>query len=237
MHVIPVLDLKDGVVVLAGGGRRDCYRPIDTPLCRDPSPPRVVDSFLGVYHFETFYIADLDAIEGIAHNTRHSVGLARTHPGIEFWIDAGFATLESLRPYEAAANIRFVIGSESLRSVDDYAAMRRDPRFDRHILSLDRRDGIDLGPHDLIEQPHLWPDTVISMDLAQVGRSAGPNLDRLAELRGRRPDLDVVAAGGVRGIDDLLVLAADDVRYALVATALHDRRLTRQDLERLAGGV
>lgn len=232
MHVIPVLDLLDGRVVLASGGRRDTYRPIDTPLCPDPAPMRVVASFLEVFPFEIFYIADLDAIEGRMPNAGLVVALAKAHPAIEYWVDAGFTHHTDLAPYALSSNIRFVIGSESLESLHAYAELCQDPLLDRHILSLDRKDGFELGSTDIINQPHLWPDTVISMDLARVGQASGPNLERIREFRRKRQNLDVVAAGGVRDIEDLLNLAANGVKHALVATALHNGKLGRSDLER-----
>ena len=89
MQVIPVLDIKDGRVVLAGGGRRERYRPIHTPLCSEASPARVLESLLGVFHFDIFYIADLDAIAGKATNAASIVDLARAHPRIESRPGAG----------------------------------------------------------------------------------------------------------------------------------------------------
>jgi len=234
MQVIPVLDIKDGVVVLADGGRRETYRPIDTPLCAEGSPSRVVKSLLCVFDFDIFYVADLDAIVGNATNAAGIVALAHAHPTIEFWVDAGFCTVQDLTPYETERNIRFVLGSESLPSLEDYSNLHRDPRLRHHILSLDRKGDIELDPAGLFEQPSLWPDIIISMDLARVGQSAGPNLERLTELRRRRRDLSVVAAGGVRDIDDLLTLTTHGVQYALVATALYNRHVTKRDLERLA---
>jgi phosphoribosylformimino-5-aminoimidazole carboxamide ribotide isomerase len=234
MQVIPVLDLKGGVVVLAAGGKRDSYRPIDTLLCPDPSPAAVVAALLAIFRFKRFYLAELDAIEGVARNGESAIQLAQAYPDIEFWIDAGFAEPDDLTPFEGMRNIRYVIGSESLGSIETYETMRRDTRMADHILSLDRKDGLELGPQTLIHRPQLWPDTIISMDLTQVGRAAGPNLTRIRELRDRREDLTVVAAGGVRNIDDLLSLAAEGASYALVATALHNRNLTEEDLARLS---
>ncbi len=234
MYVIPVLDLKAGVVVLAVGGQRDVYHPLDTLLCPDPSPRLVVEACLRIFSFEIFYLADLDAIEDIAHNADPVLRLARAYPDIEFWVDAGFADLNDLMPFEAVGNIRYVIGSESLRSIDGYRLMQRDRRMARHILSLDVKDGLELGPRGLIDQPQLWSDTIISMDLTQVGRAAGPNLDRIRELRKRRRNLNVAAAGGVRNIDDLLSLRSEGVTYALVATALYNQDLSTADLTRVA---
>ncbi|HCU89500.1 MAG TPA: nickel transporter, partial [Gammaproteobacteria bacterium] len=82
MHVIPVLDLADSVVVLAKGGRREDYRPIDTPLCPDPTPLLVVESMLKLFPFDKFYIADLDSIEGKSSNANSIVSLAHSYPAI-----------------------------------------------------------------------------------------------------------------------------------------------------------
>ena len=234
MHVIPVLDLVDGLVVLASGGRRDTYLPINTPLCPDPLPMRVVESILRVFPFKYFYVADLDSIEGKLPNSVLIIALAKAHPDIEFWIDAGFTSAQDLDPYDTVSNIRFVIGSESQRSIQTYSTLCRDPRLGQHILSLDRKDDTELGPAELVDSPNLWPSTVISMDLTRVGLASGPNVDRIHELRNKRQSVSIVAAGGIRNINDLLTLAAAGVNYALVATALHNEKLQRAYLERLA---
>ncbi len=233
MHVIPVLDLIDGLVVLASGGQRDSYRPIDTQLCHDPSPSSVITSMLRIFPFKIFYIADLDAIEGRGSNAELIASLANAQTNIEFWVDAGFTDSEDLAPYTDNSNIRLVIGSESLDSLESYVALCKDQRLDRHILSLDRKDGVELGSSDIINQAHLWPEIVISMDLTRVGQAVGPNVKRIRELDNKRQGLNVVAAGGIRDINDLLSLKVSGVNYALVATALHNGTLSNAELQRL----
>lgn len=233
MRVIPVLDLADGVVVLAKGGRRETYRPINTPLCPDSTPLRVVESMLKLFPFDKFYIADLDAIEGKCSSANSIVSLAQSYPAIEYWIDAGFRDVKDLVPYSNTSNIRVVIGSESLHSLDTYIVLCKDPQLDGHILSLDQKDGLELGSSDIVHKPYLWPDTIISMDLTRVGQTGGPNLERIRNLGAKRAGLDIVAAGGIRDIDDLIELDANGVNYALVATALHNGKLRRSDLEQL----
>lgn len=178
MNVIPVLDLKRGLVVLAAGGRRDAYRPVDTPLCTDPEPAAVITALTTLYPFATFYIADLDRITGQGTNDATVVELARRMPSAEFWLDGGFAGSSDALPFADVPNVRFVIGSESLKSLAHYAELRAEPQFTRHILSLDRKHGEELGPPDLIARPELWPGTVISMDLNRVG-------ERIADPTGR----------------------------------------------------
>ena len=70
MEIIPVIDLKGGLVVHARMGRRELYRPIRTPLARTSHPVDVVGGIMSIYPFATLYIADLDAIEG--HENNHA---------------------------------------------------------------------------------------------------------------------------------------------------------------------
>lgn len=236
MNVIPVLDLKQGLVVLAAGGRRDAYRPVDTPLCADPEPAAVVAALRTLYPFTTFYIADLDRIMDRGANDAVVMALARQLPAAEFWLDGGFATRADVKPFAHLTNIRFVIGSETLSSLAHYMQLRAAPEFTHHILSLDRKNDVELGPAELIARPELWPDTVISMDLNRVGENRGPNRARLHALRAYRDDIEFAAAGGVRGIEDLRQLRADGIAHALIATALHQKTLGPRELAELAAG-
>ena len=62
MKIIPVIDLKDGVAVHARQGQREHYQSISTNLCQSSDIYQVIEAFLGVYDFDTIYIADLNAI-------------------------------------------------------------------------------------------------------------------------------------------------------------------------------
>jgi phosphoribosylformimino-5-aminoimidazole carboxamide ribotide isomerase len=67
---------------------------------------------------------------------------------------------------------------------------------------------------------------MIVLDVARVGTGSGPDLEQLTRLRRAVPDMRVIAGGGIRGFDDLARLAACGCDGALVATAIHDGRLT-----------
>ncbi len=67
------------------------------------------------------------------------------------------------------------------------------------------------------------------MTLGRVGADAGPDFERLAAVR-RASGAALYAAGGVRGADDLAALARAGIAGALVASALHDGRLSAKDL-------
>ena len=59
------------------------------------------------------------------------------------------------------------------------------------------------------------------LDLARVGSGAGLDIELIAHLHAAFADLELLAGGGVRDIEDLRALDAAGGAGALVATALH----------------
>lgn len=222
MEIIPVLDLKAGHVVHARRGHRDTYQPIVSRLSPTSMPRDVLAALLQLHAFTSVYIADLDAIEKTGEHAQIITDLARQYPDIEFWLDAGGTARAGMT---AADNIRGVIGSESLRDVAALGASDA-----AAILSLDFRGEDFLGPPDLLDAPGLWPDRVIVMTLARVGSGTGPDLDRLASIKQRAGARRLYAAGGVRDAADLEALRDAGAAGILVASGLHDGRLSPADL-------
>ncbi len=230
MEVIPVLDLKQGVVVHARMGRRDQYRPIETPLASTSSPLDVARGLLAIHPFETFYIADLDAIERAGDNDAALTRLKTALPNLVFWVDNGVADLARANSWLDAGLGNLVLGSESQR---DDSLVRRLSRDDRVILSLDYRGDAFLGPAALLSDAADWPGKIIAMTLARVGSANGPDMDRLSAIRARAPDKLIYAAGGVRDPSDLAALRRAGIAGALVASSLHNGKLTGAQLARL----
>jgi phosphoribosylformimino-5-aminoimidazole carboxamide ribotide isomerase len=227
MNIIPVLDLRGGAVVRAQMGQRDRYRPIVTPLSPTSDPADVMRGLLTVHPFTTFYMADLDAIEGTGDNAAALRRLRAEFPRLAFWIDNGVAGVAAATQWFDAEFGDLVVGSESQK---DMALVRRLAGHPRTVLSLDFRGDAFQGPPALLDDAAAWPQRLIVMTLARVGSGAGPDLGRLQAIRDAAPDRDIYAAGGVRDGADLAVLRRAGIAGALVATSLHDGRLKSSDI-------
>jgi phosphoribosylformimino-5-aminoimidazole carboxamide ribotide isomerase len=232
MNIIPVLDLRGGAVVRAEMGQRDLYKPIVTPLSPTSDPVDVTRGLLSVHPFTTFYLADLDAIEGTGDNAKVLHRLRDAFPALAFWVDNGVAEVAAAERWLDAGLGDLVVGSETQR---DMTLVRRlteqdSNTKDRVVLSLDFRGDAFQGPPALIDGPAAWPQRVIVMTLARVGSGAGPDLDRLRAIRDAAPGRAIFAAGGVRDGADLAALRDAGVAGALVATSLHDGRLKSGDI-------
>jgi HisA/HisF family protein len=232
MEVIPVIDLKDGVVVHARMGIRSAYAPIETPLSPTSRPTDVARGLLSIFPFKKFYVADLNAIENKDNNNAALKRLSLDFPELVFWVDAGIADVHHAQRWFEAGLGHLVLGSETQRDSD---LIRFLCRNNRTILSLDFRGDAFLGPASLLNEANIWPTNVIVMTLARVGSASGPDMNWLTTIKSRAANRQVYAAGGVRDANDLASLAAAGIAGALVATSLHNGKLTGAQIARLSG--
>ena len=239
--VIPVIDLCQGTVVHAVRGERANYRPVESALAQSAEPLAVARALCEHCATETLYLADLDALQGGALQLAAIASLLAAHPARQLWLDAGFSGLAALRALrsalgDAAARVRPVLGSETWASLDELpGADRAQPR---PLLSLDRRGTTLLDKAGVWRAPQHWPPEVIVMCLDRVGSGGGPDLATLGEVRaaarGAGQALQLIGAGGVRHVGDLHAAAAAGASAWLVASALHDGRLTAGEVRGLA---
>ena len=228
MEAIPVIDLMGGAVVRAQIGDRASYRPLESPLSPASDPVAVVRGLLTIYPFSTLYVADLDAIERHGDNFPALRRIRAEFPTLQMWVDNGAADLAALEALIGADLGIPVIGSESQR---DRKLVAQHRGLRRIVLSLDFRGDVFQGPREILTEPALWPRRIIVMTLGRVGSGAGPDLARLAEIRAIASGCEIYAAGGVRDPADLSALKAAGASGALIATALHERRIVGTDLK------
>ncbi len=234
MDVIPVLDVARGTVVRAVMGDRANYQPVETPLAKGSEPKAVAQGLKSLYPFRKIYVADLDGIEGRGRNVHLVPSISSVFAGAEIWIDAGSSSRGAARAVLAAPVATLVVGSEALESLAAFKEIVSEAPG-RVILSLDFRGDEFMGPPALLKDASLWPGRVIVMTLARVGSDAGPDLERIKTIAAQGGARKIYAAGGVRHRADLDTLRAAGAAGALIASALHDKKISAGDLREIAG--
>jgi len=225
MRIVPVLDLKGGVVVHARRGQRAEYAPLQSPLVEGSEPVAVARALCALCRTRALYVADLDALAGGPVNEAILAALASV---AEPWVDAGATTPERVAALRRAGVARNVVGTESLEPGTEIASPA--------LLSVDLRDGRLISPDPELagREPAaaaplaraLNVQELLVIDLARVGSGSGPPLDAVSELASALPGVAIYAGGGVRDERDLRALEAAGATGALLATALHDGRIT-----------
>ena len=240
MQVIPVLDLLDGHVVRAVRGERTAYRPIQSPLAAASEPLPIARALLAASGARTLYIADLGAILQRGAHAPLLAALRTALPGIDLWLDAGYADYASMRAlfdhidaigqrdghpaHHSLATLVPVFGTESLHDI--HALHAAETAGLAPILSLDHRAGHLLAATELEPSSAWWPSRVIAMTLDQVGSYAGPDLATFERIRARAAaHTTVIGAGGIRNRADMTAASNTGATAWLVASALHDRQI------------
>ena len=244
MQVIPAVDLAGSLVVHAVGGRRQAYRPLRSILATDPSPVAVARGLAETLGLKNIYLADLDAIAGAAPAWKTYEQIAAC--GVDLWIDAGLSGGPRAAEWAEFAAGRgwvagVVAGLESLESPESLGEMLAMIGPKRLVFSLDLADSRPVCA--AVEWRSMSPDAIVAaalaagvrrmivLDVARVGTAAGCGTEDLCRrIRHTDATLELTAGGGVRGTADLARLADCGCNAALVATALHDGTITRDDL-------
>lgn len=227
MQIIPVIDLKGGMVVHAVRGERSLYQPmhLHSRLAADSKIETVLNGLLGLHPFDAIYIADLDAITGAGNHHEQIGEILERHPQLNFWIDNGcqISEIGGTRPQ----NYIPVIGTESQASPP-----RKNPRNSNtdFILSLDYKQQKAAGHAEWFIQTDFWPENIIVMTLSRVGSRNGPDFEKLAEMASCHSEKNIIAAGGVRDAEDLRRLGEIGIHSALLASALHDGSLSGREI-------
>ena len=230
MIVFPAIDLKNGQVVRLAEGDMDRA----TVYGDDPAAQAVLFAEAGAGHL---HVVDLDgAFAGRSVNRSAVEAVVRAFPGhvqlgggirdagaVEGWFDLGVA--------------RVVIGTAALT----------DPEFVRDmaraypggiVVAVDARDGYvatqgwadvsEVRVHDMARRfEDAGVAALLFTDVGRDGLLKGCNIDATVELA-RGSDIPVIASGGVKGIDDIHMLAlhADEgIEGVITGRALYDGRL------------
>lgn len=242
MQILPVIDLMHGQVVRGVAGRRSEYKPVVSTLTSSTKPVDVARAFREHFGFEELYLADLDAIAGQPPATQLYDELKMQ--GFRLWVDAGLRQARAAAPLLEHGVDSIVVGLETCNGPTMLRELLERLPAARLVFSLDLNDGQPLAP------PEAWPapdslsiaacvtalgiHRMLVLDLAQVGVGAGVGTEALCRrLRASCPRLEITAGGGVRGPEDLAVMANAGVDWLLVASALHDARIDRAALSRL----
>jgi phosphoribosylformimino-5-aminoimidazole carboxamide ribotide isomerase len=239
MQILPVIDLMNGVVVRGVRGHRQQYQPLVSRLTTSVQPLDVASAIRGHFGLNEFYLADLDAILG----KPPSLNLVRKmlDKGLRLWVDAGIGV--DARHIAALAEVgvqQIIAGLESLEGPAQLQELVALHGASRLVFSLDMSEGkalaraswIDARPWDIARQAiDVGVRRMLVLDLAAVGANQGTlSAELCAELRSAYPSLEIATGGGIRDVADLRALSQMGIDNVLIASALHDGRLTAEDL-------
>jgi len=240
VQMIPVLDLMHGTVVRGIAGQRDSYQPIQSQLTDSANAVDVATAIRDTFGLYELYVADLDAIVFGKANEQTIRDL--TDEGFRLLLDVGIRSAADIESYKNSAVDSVVVALESIDSIEVVVAAIDQLGSKRTVFSVDMNHGRpitrisewqDADPLRIIDEiVDCGVERLILLDLAAVGMGTGiPTLQLCQSVRSRHSHLRIVTGGGVNSTDDLRAAKAAGADGLLIASALHDGRVTAADLK------
>lgn len=235
MIVYPAIDLRAGVCVRLMHGRFDQVTEYDTvPAARLAA--FVAEGATWVH------VVDLDGAEAGRAIQHELIGDLAGSLDVKIQSGGGVRDIDDVEALLNAGVSRVVIGSLAVSNPVVVAVWLEHFSADRLTLAFDVRVGEDGVPVPSLKgwteaaDLDLWtaldrypPGTLKHVLITDVGRDGaltGPNLELLAEVVRRRPDLKVQASGGVSSLEDIVAAKAVGCDGAIVGRALYEGRFT-----------
>ncbi len=230
MIVFPAIDLKAGQVVRLAEGDMDRA----TIYGDDPAAQAMLFAEAGAQHL---HVVDLDgAFAGKAVNRVAVEAILKQFPG-HVQLGGGIRTPVAVDGWFDLGVARVVIGTAALKNPEFVKDMAR-AYPGGIVVAVDARDGMvategwaEVSTVSIVDMARRFEDAgVASLLFTDVGRDGmlkGCNVDATVDLA-RATRLPVIASGGVKGLDDIRMLALhanDGIEGVITGRALFEGRL------------
>ena len=234
MIVYPAIDLKDGVCVRLMHGRFD-------QVTRYDEVPAARLAAFATEGADWVHVVDLDGAEAGRAMQHGLIGELASSVAVRIQSGGGVRGANDVAKLLDSGVSRVVVGSLAVTQPNDVAAWLKGFGIERITLALDVKieDGVPVPAlkgwtqssgvtlwQALDRYPKGTAKHLLVTDVGRDGALTGPNLDLLAEIRQRRPDLVLQASGGVSSLDDIKAVKALGCHGVIVGRALYEGRFT-----------
>ncbi len=242
MIVFPAIDLKAGQVVRLSEGDMDRA----TVYGDNPAAQALLFADAGAQHL---HVVDLDgSFAGRAENREAVEAILASFPGY-VQLGGGIRTREAVEGWFDLGVARVVMGSAALKDPDFVKDMARE--FSGGIVvAVDAKDGMvategwaEVSDVPVVDLARRFEDAgVASLLFTDIGRDGllkGVNIEATVDLA-RRVDIPVIASGGVKGLDDIRLLAlhsVDGIEGVITGRAIYEGKLDLATAIAMAGRV
>jgi len=235
MILYPAIDLRAGTCVRLMHGR------FDQVTTYDDNPAARLAAFAAA-GTGWVHVVDLDGAEAGRAVQHRLIGELAGSLDVAIQSGGGVRSANDIERLLEAGVRRVVVGSLATSAPDTVLGWLA--RFGPEALTLafDVRLNVDGTPVPALKgwtQPaglDLWAALdryppgelkhILVTDVGRDGALTGPNLELLAEVKRRRPDLQLQASGGVASLADLNALRRLGADGAIVGRALYEGRFT-----------
>jgi len=228
--VIPAVDLMNGKVVRLSRG--------------DPKTAKVYSQFGSAVETakkwkrdgaNKLHIIDLDAAFGTGNNLLVIAEIVKS-VDLPIQVGGGIRTVEAVEKLLALGVSQVILGALAFSDSNAIVQVQRTFGAERVIVALDNKNGkimvegwktqTAFGMKDALEKfTALKVGTFLVTSITKDGTLSGPDLATLSEAC-QYPNVQIIAAGGIGSLNDLMALKRVGVAAAVVGKAFYEDKFT-----------
>ena len=230
MQVIPAVDLMKGKVVRLSRG--------------DPKTAKVYSQFGTAVETakkwkrdgaKKLHIIDLDAAFGTGNNLSVISEIVKS-VDLPIQVGGGIRTVEAVEKLLALGVSQVILGALAFSDSNAIVQVQRKFGSEHIIVALDNKDGkimvegwktqTAFGMKDALEKfAKLEVETFLVTSITKDGTLSGPDLATLSEAC-LYPNVQIIAAGGIGSLNDLIALKRVGVAAAVVGKAFYEDKFS-----------
>ena len=223
MLIYPAIDLFEGKAVRLFKGD---YKQMTV---YSENPPEIAENFAskGATHM---HVVDLEgAKDGTTPNFETVLRIKQTS-GLFCEVGGGIRSMETIDRYLSNGIDRVILGTAAVTEAG-FVEKAVNAYGERIAVGIDIKDGMvaikgwteksDLTAFDFCKRMQdIGVKTLICTDISKDGAMKGTNHELYSELM-RRFDMDIIASGGVSGIEDIKRLRKENLYGAIIGKAYY----------------
>jgi phosphoribosylformimino-5-aminoimidazole carboxamide ribotide isomerase len=241
LQLIPAIDLMNGEIVRLTHG--------------DPKTAKVYDQFGGPVETAKkwkaegagkLHIIDLDAALGTGDNLSVIAKIVE-NMDLPIQVGGGIRTVKAAEKLLKLGVSQVILGALAFGNPEAVTQVQQEFGAKSVIVALDNRDGkimvegwktpTGMGIKQALEKfAELGIKVFLVTSITRDGTLSGPDLDTLREAC-QYPSVEIIAAGGIGGLDDLRALKQVGVAGAVIGKALYEGRFTLKEALTTVGGA
>ncbi|WP_195701826.1 1-(5-phosphoribosyl)-5-[(5-phosphoribosylamino)methylideneamino]imidazole-4-carboxamide isomerase [Companilactobacillus futsaii] len=152
-------------------------------------------------------------------------------------LGGGIRTYQIAQQYLKLGIDRIVIGSAALKNPQLVKRLIDDFGTSKIAIGIDGKDG-QVATEGWLEQSNVTMSNLIAKmskfgaknfivtDVSRDGTMQGPNLELLAALKEDIPQVNLIASGGIRNIEDLKALKRIGIDQSIIGKALFEKTIS-----------
>ncbi|MEX2785361.1 1-(5-phosphoribosyl)-5-[(5-phosphoribosylamino)methylideneamino]imidazole-4-carboxamide isomerase [Streptococcus sp. H49] len=239
MYILPAIDIKEGQAVRLFKGDFKKKTVVNPDVL---GQARIfADAGMSFIH-----VVDLDgALAGQATN-RDLIAALKAATGLGIEVGGGIRTLQQIRDYLNVGIDRVIIGSMAVKNPEFVKTALDKFGADKIVVGIDAKQGLvategwlKTSTVDYLslakEMEKVGVRLFVYTDVERDGTLTGPNFDHYKRLISELSKAQVIASGGIAGLDDLIQLQEIGAAGAIVGKAYYSGNISLEELKTFGG--